>query len=70
MIKTAEEYAFKLKPDIDHKSLRWTFEHLEEDAHFEHSLKASPPLQVKYREGIAAERQVYRTETRRSCRML
>lgn len=35
MIKTAEEYAFKLKPDIDHGSLLWTFESLDEDADLE-----------------------------------
>ena len=35
MIKTAEEYAFKLKPDIDHRSLLWTFYSLDEDADYE-----------------------------------
>jgi hypothetical protein len=44
MIKTAEEYAFKLKPDIDHESLLWTFKSLDEDAHFEEFFEGLPRL--------------------------
>jgi hypothetical protein len=44
MIKTAEEYAFKLKPDIDHKSLLWTFESLDEDEDFEEFFEGLPRL--------------------------
>jgi hypothetical protein len=44
MIKTAEEYAFKLKPDIDHGSLLWTFKALDEDAHVEEFFEGLPRL--------------------------
>jgi hypothetical protein len=44
MIKTAEEYAFKLKPDIDHRSLWWTFESLDEDAEYEEFFEGLPRL--------------------------
>src|SRR6267154_4684188 len=44
MIKTAEEYAFKLKPDIDVRSLLWTFDSLEEDAHLEEFFDGLPRL--------------------------
>ena len=44
MIKTAEEYAFKLKPDIDHESLLWTFKSLDEDSHFEDFFEGLPRL--------------------------
>ena len=44
MIKTAEEYAFKLKPDIDHKSLLWTFDSLYEDADYEKFFDGLPRL--------------------------
>ena len=44
MIRTAEEYAFKLKPDIDYRSLLWTFESLDEDAHFEEFFEGLPRL--------------------------
>ena len=35
MSKTAEEYALKLPPGIDHHSLLWTFESLDEDTDLE-----------------------------------
>jgi hypothetical protein len=35
MTRTAEQYAFSLKPDIDYRSLLWTFESLDEDADLE-----------------------------------
>jgi hypothetical protein len=44
MIKTAEEYAFKLDPDIDHGSLSWTFESLDEDADYEEFFEGLPRL--------------------------
>ena len=44
MIKTAEEYAFRLEPDIDHKSLLWTFESLDEDAEYEEFFEGLPRL--------------------------
>jgi hypothetical protein len=44
MIKTAEEYAIKLKPDIDHGLLLWTFKSLDEDAHIEEFFEGLPPL--------------------------
>ena len=44
MIRTAEEYAFKLKPDIDHESLLWTFESLDEDPDFEKFFEGLPRL--------------------------
>jgi hypothetical protein len=44
MIKTAEEYAFKLNPDIDHGSLLSTFESLDEDADFEEFFEGLPRL--------------------------
>jgi hypothetical protein len=44
MIKTAEEYAFKLKPDIDYKSLLWTFESLHEDKDYEEFFEGLPRL--------------------------
>src|SRR6267154_4397195 len=44
MIKTAEEYAFRLKPDIDVRSLLWTFNYLEEDAHLEEFFDGLPRL--------------------------
>ena len=44
MIRTAEEYAFKLNPDIDHLSLWSTFESLEEDAELEEFFARLPRL--------------------------
>jgi hypothetical protein len=44
MTKRAEEYAFKLKPDIDHRSLWWTFESLDKDADYEEFFEGLPRL--------------------------
>jgi hypothetical protein len=44
MIKTAEKYALKLDPDIDHESLLWTFKSLDEDAGFEEFFAHLPRL--------------------------
>jgi hypothetical protein len=44
MSKTAEEFAVKLKPDIDHKSLLWTFDTLDEDKDLEKFFEALPRL--------------------------
>jgi hypothetical protein len=44
MIKTAEHYAFKLDPKIDHQSLLWTFKSLDEDAEFEKFFEGLPRL--------------------------
>jgi hypothetical protein len=44
MVKTAEEFAFKLDPDIDHGSLLWTFESLDEDADYEEFFEGLPRL--------------------------
>ena len=44
MVKTAEEYAFKLDPEIDHGSLSWTFESLDEDADLEEFFEGLPRL--------------------------
>jgi hypothetical protein len=44
MIKTAEEYAFKLKPDIDHGLLLWTFQSLDEDSDLEEFFEGLPRL--------------------------
>jgi hypothetical protein len=44
MSKTAEEYAVKLKPDIDHRSLMWTFDSLDEDKDLEKFFEALPRL--------------------------
>ena len=44
MIKTAEEYAFKLNPDIDNGSLLWTFKSLDEDTHIEEFFEGLPRL--------------------------
>jgi hypothetical protein len=44
MSKTAEEFAFKLEPDIDYRSLLWTFRSLDEDTDFEKFFEALPGL--------------------------
>ena len=44
MSKTAEEFAIKLKPDIDHRSLLWTFDTLDEDQDLEKFFEALPRL--------------------------
>jgi Family of unknown function (DUF6535) len=44
MVKTAEEYAFNLNPDIDRKSLLWTFESLDEDTDLEEFFEGLPRL--------------------------
>ena len=44
MIKTAEEYAFKLDPEIDHRLLLWTFRSLDEDADLEEFFEGLPRL--------------------------
>ena len=44
MAKTAEEHAFKLNPDIDHRSLLWTFKSLDDEADFEEFFEGLPLL--------------------------
>jgi hypothetical protein len=44
MIETAEHYAFKLDPEIDHRSLLWTFKLLDEDADLEKFFEGLPRL--------------------------
>ena len=44
MSKTAEEFAVKLKPDIDYRSLLWTFDTLDEDKDLEKFFEALPRL--------------------------
>ncbi|KAI0271111.1 hypothetical protein BGY98DRAFT_215851 [Russula aff. rugulosa BPL654] len=44
MTKTAEEYAFKLNSEIDHDSLLWTFQSLDDDAEFEGFFEGLPRL--------------------------
>ena len=44
MAKTAERYAVRMKPDIDHKSLLWTFKSIDEDADFEEFFEGLPRL--------------------------
>ena len=44
MAKTAEKFAFKLKPDIDYSSLLWTFESLDEDTDIEKFFEDLPRL--------------------------
>jgi hypothetical protein len=44
MTKTAEEFAFKLDPGIDYRSLFWTFRSLDEDSDFEKFFEALPRL--------------------------
>ena len=44
MSKTAQEFAIKLKPDIDHRSLAWTFESLDEDTDLEKFFEGLPRL--------------------------
>ena len=44
MDKTAEKYALELKPDIDHGSLKWTFESLDDEADFEEFFEGLPLL--------------------------
>jgi hypothetical protein len=44
MLKTAEEYALKLNPDIDHHSLLWTFRSVDEDAGYEEFFEGLPRL--------------------------
>ena len=42
--KRAEEFAFKLKPDIDYDSLLWTFHSLDEDTELEKFFERLPRL--------------------------
>ena len=44
MSETAEEFAFRLPPDIDHRSLSWTFESLDEDTNLEKFFEGLPHL--------------------------
>jgi Family of unknown function (DUF6535) len=44
MAQTAEEYAFKRNPDIDHQALLWTFESLDQDADYEEFFEGLPRL--------------------------
>ena len=44
MTKTAEKYAHKLPPNIDHTSLLWTFESLDEDTDLEKFFEGLPRL--------------------------
>ena len=44
MRKTAEEFAFMLPPDIDYRSLMWTFESLDEDTELEKFFEGLPHL--------------------------
>ena len=44
MAKTAEEHAFKLNSDIDHRSLLWTFKSLDDEADFEEFFEGLPLL--------------------------
>ena len=44
MAKTAEKYALELKPDIDHRSLLWTFESLDDEADLEEFFEGLPLL--------------------------
>ena len=44
MSKTAEEFALRLKPDIDHRSLLWTFESLDQDTDLEKFFEGFPHL--------------------------
>jgi hypothetical protein len=44
MSKTAEQYALKLNPFIDYRSLLWTFESLDEDTDLEKFFEALPRL--------------------------
>ncbi|KAI0265744.1 hypothetical protein BGY98DRAFT_536508 [Russula aff. rugulosa BPL654] len=44
MVKAAEKYALELEPDIDHDSLLWTFESLDNDTDFEEFFDALPLL--------------------------
>jgi hypothetical protein len=44
MTKTAEKYAFKLNSEIDHDSLLWTFQSLDDDAEFEEFFEGLPRL--------------------------
>jgi hypothetical protein len=44
MLRTAEEYVFKLNPDIDHGTLLWTFESLDKDADYEEFFEGLPRL--------------------------
>ena len=44
MSKTAEEYALKLTPDIDYRSLLWTFQSLDEDSDLEKFFEGLPRL--------------------------
>jgi hypothetical protein len=44
MSKTAEQYALKLPPGIDHNSLLWTFESLDEDTDLEKFFEGLPRL--------------------------
>jgi hypothetical protein len=44
MSMTAEKYAFKLDPDIDHGSLLWMFQTLDEDTDFEKFFEGLPRL--------------------------
>ena len=62
MIKTAEQFAFDLKPDIDYSSLLWTFEALDEDTDFEKFFEGLPLLcdsdtgkELKLQEGFIAK---------------
>ena len=44
MSETAEEFAFRLPPDIDHRSLSWTFESLDEDTDIEKFFEGLPHI--------------------------
>ena len=44
MAKTVEEHVFKLDPEIDHRSLLWTFESLDDEADFEDFFEGLPRL--------------------------
>jgi hypothetical protein len=44
MSKTAEQYALKLNPTIDYRSLLWTFQSLDEDSDLEKFFECLPRL--------------------------
>ncbi|KAI0271102.1 hypothetical protein BGY98DRAFT_1100398 [Russula aff. rugulosa BPL654] len=44
MAKTVEDHVFKLDPEIDHRSLLWTFQSLDDEADFENFFEGLPRL--------------------------
>jgi hypothetical protein len=63
MRKTAEEYALKLNPSIDYRSLLWTFESLDEDPDLEKFFEGLPRLmRLGNREIFEPATRIHRTE--------